>query len=921
MATPILTTKLYAPPPRAELVTRPRLIDRLNRGLRRAPGVSLVCAPAGFGKTTLVSYWLRQVNRPVAWLSLDEGDNDPNRFLNYFIAALRQIFPQIEPSTHSMYPAPPLQNEQLETVLTLLINEIAGTTGQFVLVLDDYHEITTAAIHQLLTFWLDYLPPQLHVVIISRVDPPLPVARLRGRGQLTEVRAADLRFALEEAADFLNRLMGLNLAADDVAALAQRTEGWVVGLQLAAYSMQENPNRSKFVARFTGDDRYVTDYLVDEVFSRQPQLVQEFLLRTSILGRLNGSLCDAVLNSAGSVQPAGQFATSQAILEYLEQSNLFIIPLDNQRRWYRHHQLFADLLRHRLQQTRPELLPELHRRAAEWHEAQDFNSEALHHFLAAKDFLRAAPLIESIGAIVYWQHGEFNTLLGWLNQLPRPLVYSRPKLCLLYAEVLYLAGQFDALEPFLNAAEAALQPGGNAPATPEGEFLLGEVLAIRVLAAGVQGDTSRAVQAIELAFRALKLLPTEEHRLRALLTLGLAEAYYLNGQMDTAAHTYQTASELALAGDNLFLALASLFRLTHVFIIKGQLNNSAAVCAAIQRLIDERPMPIALATNIHLADLQRERNQLDTAEQQLQAAFAAEQQQWTNPRIAIEANLTLGRTRQAKGDFAGAAQAFQVAAQVEFQHQTTSAWDLPPIEPYRARLELARGNLAAADRWLAEQKLQPTDPLNHLNAVDYFTLARALLARGQTASAQTLLERLRQSAVADGRGLHQIEALALLALAHHAAGRPSEAFAALEQALNLAAPEGFVRIFLDEGQPALTLLAAFCQSPAAGGPAAAYARCLLTEAGAVALPVSSPAEKPAAKSQNLVEPLTSREIEVLQLIAGGFTNHEIAARLVLTTGTVKLHAHNIYGKLGVNSRTQAIARATALGLLSPETEI
>lgn len=945
MTPPLIATKLYIPPARPGLVVRPRLLERLNRGLQHRPGISLVCAPAGFGKTTLVSSWINQKDEgrrmkdevgqstlqssvftlhpsKVAWLSLDSGDNDPNRFINYLIAALQQISPEIGATVKGAF-----QSEQVESLLTVIINDISRHLTDAILVLDDYHEITAAPVHHLLSFLFDYLPPQLHVILISRVDPPLPLARLRARGLLTEVRASDLRFVQAEAADFLNRLMGLELTAADVVALAERTEGWIVGLQLAAYSMQEYGDRSDFIARFTGDDRFVTDYLIDEVLARQPQHVQEFLLHTSILNRLTGSLCDAVLgrdekitNSEASSflpRPLQGGYPSSFILEYLEQANLFIIPLDNQRHWYRHHQLFADLLRHRLHHTRPELEPELHRRAARWHQAQNHLSEALHHFLQAQDFAEAAPLLEAIGPTICWRQGEFATLQGWLNQLPRQLVYSRPKLCLYSAEVLYLTGQFEAIEPFLQAAEQSLAAPDSALPAASTQALLGEVMAMRALVAGGQGDAASVARAIELSQHALALLPESERHLRMLLTLGLAEAHYLSGQVETAAHAYQAASDLALAGDNLFLALAALVRLTEVLTVRGKLNQAEALCAQIQHMVGERPMQVSAWIEVHLAGLACERNRLDAAEQRL-AGVLARPPKSANPRMLLEGQLGLARLRQARGDFEGAQQAIQVAAQVELQYQTASAWDMPPVASHRARLSLAQGDLAAAALWLHAEQLDPADPLPPLRAEDYLTLARILLAQQRAATAIPLLNRLERAAASDGRGKHQLEALILLALAHSAQNRVSDAFAALAQALTLAEPEGFVRLFLDEGQPLLNLLAVFAGQPAAPLAAVEYAQKLLAEAGQPA-PSASP-EKPAPPIQNLVEPLTPRELEVLHLIAQGYSNQEIARELVLSAGTVKLHAHNIYGKLGVSSRTQAVALATELGLLESRSQ-
>jgi LuxR family maltose regulon positive regulatory protein len=560
METPLLQTKLYIPPTRPKLVSRPRLIERLNEGLRLGHRLTLISAPAGFGKTTLLSEWVQAMGRatpPIAvapgppkrtgWLSLDESDNDPARFLAYFIAALNRVAgieETIGEAALNMLQSP--QPPSAEAILTSLINEVASIPKKIIIVLDDYHLIEAQSIYKALIFLLEHLPPQVHLVIATREDPHLSLARLRARGQLTELRATDLRFTSSEAAEFLSQVMGLDLSAEDITALENRTEGWIAGLQLAAISMQGSKDTKSFIKSFTGSHRYVLDYLIEEVLEQQSESVQTFLLQTAILERLNGSLCDAL---------TGQ-DNGQAILEMLDRANLFIVPLDNERRWYRYHHLFADLLRQRLNQIQPEQVSTLHRLAGKWFEDQGLAAEALNHIFAAEDFTWAGRLIEQMGTTAFWRLGD---------------VHARPKLCLTYAWVMHISGQPEAVEPFLRSVESHLQDAEDGlvarvdrltettEATSDGPLLSGdvqsmmaEVTTIRALTARVQGDLAGA---IELYHRALELLPRKELHLRALAIGWLADTYYLSGDMAAASSYFAEARATSLESGNIFQAL------------------------------------------------------------------------------------------------------------------------------------------------------------------------------------------------------------------------------------------------------------------------------------------------------------------------------------------------------------------------------
>lgn len=911
MSTPILSTKLYLPPQRPDLMPRPRLIERLNGELDQRPGLILVSAPAGFGKTTLICEWLRQSDLLAAWISLDETDNDPSRFLTYLSAALRQVDPTIDQIELGIFQPSPSTSP--EVLLTALINDIAATSSPFLLVLDDYHLIEAQPIHAALTFLLEHLPAQLTVVITCRADPPFPLARWRGRGQLTELREADLRFTSKEAGAYLKEISGLNLSAAQVGALASRTEGWITGLHLAALSLQNHDDIAGFVHDFTGSHRYILDYLTDEVLSRQPEVVQHFLVQTSILDRLSGSLCDAVLGrgtrkqgSQGEIPPAPlspcfsahrPVASSQETLEYLEQTNLFIVSLDDERRWYRYHHLFTDLLRHRLRQIFPDQIPTLHRRAGEWYEQHDLPPEAVGHLLAAEEFERAAVLVERIG----WEmltRGEMVMLLSWLDKLPGELVHSRPQLQIFQAWALALTGRLDAAETHLQESD------------PEG--LSGEVAAVRAYMAFLQQDS----HAVELSRRALELLPEENFVLRALMALSLGTAiFWALGEPVSAAQTLTKAVRLARASGDHYLVLSAVSTLGFTQEMRGQLHRAAEtyrqalqLATPSSQLEEDRGCkhapPFAGLAHLGLAELLYEWNDLAGAERHARLGIdMGERSQSIDILQGGCSYLIMAQINLAKGEVDEAMALIRKAEQFAQVH--SQAYVVALTAAVRARLWLARGNVTAASRWARERGLGANDDLNYARETEYITLARLLVVQGHTDESLGLLARLLAAAQAAERIGSALKILVLTTLAFQALGDEEQALSTLKKALTLAEPEGYVRTFIDEGEPLAELL----RRASTEGITPNYVARLLVTFGQEAESTTTSA------IESLVEPLSERELEVLRLVAAGLSNREIAEELFLSINTVKVHTKNIYGKLSVRGRIQAVERARELGLL------
>ena len=874
MSTPLLETKLYIPPVRSGLVSRPRLVERLDEGFQRGCKLILISTPAGFGKTTLLSEWAAQCRRPVAWVSLDESDNDPARSFAYLLAALQRIDPDIGQTAQAMLQAP--QPPPLEPLLTSVINDIADTPQSFILVLDDYHVIQAKRIHEALAFLLDHLPPQMHLVLATRADPPLPIARLRGRGQLYELHADDLRFILYEATAFLNEVMELALSAEHVAALERRTEGWIVGLQMAALSMRGRKDVSGFIEAFSGSHRFILDYLVEEVLEQQPGDVREFLLKTSILERMTAPLCDLIMDRDDS----------QVILAQLEQANLFLFPLDDERHWYRYHHLFADLLRQLLQREARDLVPELHRRASGWYEQNGLVPEAVGHALAAADFERAAYLVEQ-SAWPMLTRGEMTTMLGWLGVLPDELVRSRPRLAFFCAWGMAYSGELDGVEPCLRGVDV--------------QQIRGEVAAVRAHVAAARGDAPRA---IELAQQASKHLAEENLFLRCIVAETLGLAYHWSGNPHAASRVLTEAVRLSRAADHMHLTVTAMAFLGRAQEMQGALGQAIETYRETLELASgpgRRPVPFACMAYCGIANRLYEWNDLDGAMHHATEALALSELGGFMP-YQISTLAVLVRVYLARGDVRSAGEIAQKAERLE--QQCDYAYVLAMMAEVRTRLWLVLGNLTAASRWAQEHRLSVADQLNAPRELEQVAVARVFMAQGDSGQALELLAQLLEAAEAAGRMPSVIKIRVLQALASQAQGDVDQAISTLERALSLAEPEGFVRTFLDEGEPVARLLRhALTQDIAPN-----YVARLLAAFGEE-VELTPPA------MESLIEPLSEREIEVLRLIVAGLSNPEIAEELVIAVSTVKSHTNHIYGKLGVESRTQAVATALELGLL------
>jgi len=882
----LLSTKLFVPPARPERVFRPRLIERLNEGLRFK--LTLISASAGFGKTTLVSEWLAGCERPAAWLSLDESDNDPTRFLAYLIAALQTIAPNVGKGVLDTLQAPQLQPPALEPILTTLLNEIATIPEEFILVLDDYHVVDSKRIDNALSFLLEHQPPQMHLVIATREDPPLPLARFRARGQLTELRAAELRFTLSEAAEFLNQAMGLKLSPENIAALETRTEGWIAGLHLAALSMQGQKDTYRFIQSFTGSHQFVMDYLVEEVLQQQPANIQTFLLRTSLLDRLCGSLCEAVLlDASGS-------ASGQETLEYLERANLFIIPLDNERRWYRYHHLFAELLRQRLPHSlassaeeAKSLVNELHIRASQWYEENGLEMEAFQHAAAANDIERAERLIEGKGIPLHLR-GAVTSILSWLASLPKSTLDARPSLWWRYASLLLINGQSIGVEEKLQAAEAALQ---GISMNDETRNLIGRIAAARATLALTRYD---AETMLIQSRRALEFLPHNNVITRANANWSLGVAYMFQGDRAAAGRAFAESISLSQPAGATFTTILATIGLGNVQEANNQLYQAAETYRRILQLAGDQPLQIIGEVHLGLAHILYEWNDLDGAEQHGQQALQLEQQYEKGIDRYIVCEVFLARLKLAQGDLEGAAAILERANQSA--RQKNFVYRIPEIGAAQVLILLRQGNLSAAAHLAQTHDLA-------------ISRARVLLAQADRASALALLERYRQQVEAKDWQDERLKVMVLQAIAHHASGEHEKALQQLGDVLALAEPGGFIRLFVDEGPPMVQLLS----EGAAQGMMPDYIGRLLAAFEAEKQPgveKSSP-----ASGRSLIEPLSQRELEVLQLIAQGLSNEEIGKRLFLALDTVKGHNRKIFDKLQVQRRTEAVARARALGLL------
>ncbi len=922
MSTPILATKLYIPSARPGFVFRTSLVERLNEGLLRK--MTLISAPAGFGKTTLLSEWIPKSPRCVTWLSLDKEDHEPTRFWTYFISSLQGLRSDLGKTALAL-----LQSRlapSITSILTTLINDITTFPDLFAAVLDDYHVVDSQPIDQALTFLIEHLPPNMHLVIATRQDPNLPLARLRARDQLNELRIPDLRFSPSEAAEFLNQVMGLSLSSEDITLLENRTEGWIAGLQLAAISMRGQKVPTSFIRSFTGSNHFIMDYLVEEILQQQSEHIQNFLLRTSIFNRLCGPLCDAVLLDSSN--------SGQETLEYLEQANLFIVPLDNERRWYRYHHLFAEVLQAHLMKKQSNHVPTLHQRASVWYEQDGSPSDAICHALAAKDFERAAGLIE-----LTWpemdQTFQSNIWLEWAKALPDDLVRARPVLSVDYAWAFLNGGEMDAAKSRLRDAEQWLETTAEPSEQEETSsaktglersrrMVVVDKDQFRSLPASI--STAYAYEALALgdvpstvifARQALDLLPDDDHLRRGPAASILGLAYWASGDLEEAHQALADAMAGFQMSDNIIFAISGTYGLADIRIAQGRLREAISIYERTLQLAiaqGEPAIPGTADLYLGLSKLYRERGDVEAAEQNLTKSVAL------GERAALadwpyRLRIAQSRIKQSQGDLDGAIALLDEAQRLFFSSPVP---ETRPITAMKTQVWVAQGRLTDSLAWVQERGLSVDSDLSYLREFELITLARILLAQykndredASLHKAIRLIERLLKSAQEGQRAGSVIEIQILQALAYEAQGDIPLALESLKCALALAEPEGYIGIFIDEG----TSMARLLYKALAHGIEPTYVRRLL-----VAFPVadSEPADLslPPDAEAGLIEPLSMRELEVLQVIAEGLSNQEVANRLYLSLHTVKVHARNIYAKLGAKNRTQAVAKGRTLGILS-----
>ena len=906
MPGPLLETKLHVPRRRPGLVARPRLIDRLSRGAQSA--LTLVSAPAGFGKTSLLADWLAAAGvdeRCTAWLSLDPRDNDPALFWTYLVAALKTAVPGVGGSALSL-----LESRQppMDVVRATLINDLGATSSDVVVVLDDYHVLEARDVLDGMAFLVEHLPPQIHLVIASRADPALPLARLRGRGELIEIRVADLRFTPEEAAAYLNGVMGLGLTAADVTALEDRTEGWVAALQLAALSMRGRDDVAGFIAGFAGDDRYIVDYLVEEVLQRQSDQVRRFLLQTSILDRLSGPLCDAVTGRDGG----------KAMLETLDRENLFLIPLDDRRQWYRYHHLFADVLQAHLLDERPTDVSDLHRRVSAWYEQNGEPSEAIRHALVAKDFERAADLIE-LAVPATHQYRQEVTLRRWLEALPQDLLRVRPVLSNAYAGSLLVRGEVEGVESYLQDAERWLDPTTGRPPgslARSREMVVVDEEGFRALPASVA--VHRAGQArilgdaagtVAHARRALDLVSEHDHLGRGAAAALLGLVYWTNGDLDGARRWYADGMASLEKAGYLSDVVGGAITLADLSIAQGRLHEAMSTYQRGLRIATEHAPPVlrgAADMHVGMSQLLYERNELDAARQHLlmsrelgeHAGLPKNQYRW---RVAM------ARIRAAEGDLGAALDLLNEADRL---YVSDFSPDVRPVPALRAQVWVAQGRLGEALDWARERGLSVEDDVSYLHEFEHLIFARMLLAcyRAERPASSIrevilLVERLLRGAEEGARTGSLLEILVVQALAQQTQGDIPGALAPLQRALTLAEPEGYVRTFADEGPAMASLLRAAAKQ----GMARSYIGSLLAA-------FDTTGDRGQVKP-GLIEPLSERELDVLRLLRTDLDGPDIARELVVSLHTVRSHTKNIYAKLGVNNRRAAVRRAQELHLL------
>ncbi len=891
----LLHTKLAIPIARADRVSRPRLTHKLNACLEHP--LTVICAPAGFGKTTLITDWNEQPDKPyfpLAWLSLDEDDNDPIRFLIYLVSAVGTIHSHISDALLSRLQSP--QPPHIKSFLTLLLNHLGELPNRFALVLDDYHLITAQPIHDVLTFLLDHRTSNMSLILTSRADPPLALGRLRAHNQMSEFRADDLRFTSEETATFLQHTLSIDFPDEQITALSTRTEGWVVGLQLAVLAMKGRKDALNFIAAFAGSHRYILDYLTDEVLSRQPELLQNFLMQTSILNRFTGSLCDAVTGRTDG----------QTLLEQVETGNLFLIPLDDDGYWYRYHHLFADMLRKRLQQIFPDLLSILYLRASKWFEQNGWIGEAVEHALRGQSYDRAGDLVELYGEKI-WRRGEVSTLLRWINALPEETVQTRfeshPELGLNYALMLIMADEHTKAEYYVEKMEQTLSQQEHRFEADEYKLLLGRAAAVRstlMLQLDNNGDG-----AISAAQQALANLPLSEVQWRGWVMLITGVAYYdAKGNLTEGERYLTEATSLSEKVNDVYTRMVVLSVLSKLHILQGKLRKAESVSNQLLQYIDHQDWMGQAYLN--RSRVRYEHNDLSGALEDITETFHLMQDAPVK-RVILESHFFLSQIKQIQG--------YEDEA-LDLMSRAVELMQVDNLGDYfnsgfarQAQLWLVQGNLTAVEEWANRIALTAHDDFSFAHEFEHITLARIQIAQGRLEEAQTLLARLCTLAIDAGRMGRVIAICALQSLAAKRQGKIEQAFTSLEYALSLAEPEDFVRTFVDEGIPMAELLHAALKR----GIAPSYVAKLLA---AFNHNMSSANVSPLQyRVSGDGEALSEREFDVLRLIAEGSSNREIAEQLIVSLGTVKKHLNNIFLKLDAHSRTQAIVIARKLNLL------
>ena len=918
----LIRTKLHLPFTRAELVIRPRLQARIAAGLR-APLI-LITAPAGFGKTTLVASCITTCGMPVAWLSLDKDDNQVERFLSYLVATLQEADKTVGgESTHLLMA---VRQTPPESILTSLINDLDAAGKELVLVLDDYQFISSQGVHEAVVFLLEHCPKSFHLVIATRSDPPLPMNRWRARGQMVELRAADLSFTQPEAAEFLNEVMGLRLDTGAVAALEERTEGWIAGLQMAALSMRDREDVIGFIEGFSGTNRYILDYLLEEVLASQPPEIQRFLLYTSILERLTAPLCDTLLEVEAGAEGDKRASKAEvrfsggsaAILEYLDRANLFLVPLDDKRVWYRYHHLFADLLRTQLHSSLgTQGVAQLHVRVADWHAQNDLLLEAIYHASAAADEERIERFIEQIYRELV-SRGEQSWLRSWTNKVSREQVFCRPWLCIYEAYSHAWFGELDEAEGLLEQAEKQIR---SEPLIQEAQSLQGHLYYIKSRVIAMRGDLPRA---IELCLAARQYIPDNNLALQFDSQITLGYEYYLLGDFDHAGQTLNEMIRSGMAAEAVLNTVAAACLMARLYAVQGRLRQSYEMYRLAEQSIPQKGgehRGARALVEVGLADVNYEWNDLGAALAHLEQGLDL-MPWWGKADDFALTYLTLGRIRLAQANMSGALEAVEKAPQA-IQTNGIFCEATRAVELARVKLWLARGDLAAANRWAASQKerLRSDGQFGFDNELAHIALARVYLAQARPTKAGALLAQLEAQARSAGRMGRALEIRLLQALALKGSGDSKGAHLALITCLEQAEPEGYVRIFLDEGRPVQTLLVEWLVH-SDGGSLRDFAGHLLSQfettpqvSVALQAKASPIGDAAASTGQVLIEPLSQRELEVLHILATGRTNQEIARQLVVSPGTIKAHTASIYRKLDVANRTEAVARARKLGIL------